>query len=86
MVRTSETVQPGRVGRIEKEGERMSENDEMVNPAYIEEENAKLRQANEELRLKVDRIHEMYEYQRGLADGLKFAIRCNGVSGAEVKA
>lgn len=62
------------------------ENNVMVNPTWLEEENAKLRQAIEELRLKCDRIHEMYEYQRGMVEGLKFAVRCNGVSGAEVKA
>ena len=61
------------------------ENNAMVNPVWLEEENAKLKQANEELMIKCDRIHEMYEFQRGMVEGLKFAARCNGVSGAEVK-
>ena len=74
------------VDREEGEGVNNEENCAMVNPTWLEEENAKLRQANEELRLKCDRIHEMYEYQRGMVEGLKFAVRCNGVSGGEVTA
>ena len=61
------------------------ENNAIVNPVWLEEENAKLKQANEELMIKCDRIHEMYEFQRGMVEGLKFAVRCNGISGAEVK-
>ena len=52
----------------------------------------KVNTTQEELKVRVDDL-ECYtkslisriEYQRGMIDGLKFVIRCNGISGAEVK-
>lgn len=54
----------------------------------------KLREENEELKarcadydLQVERLTRQAEhnYMRGRIDGLEFSIRCNGVSGDEVK-
>lgn len=54
----------------------------------------KLRKENEELKekihdneLKIERLSMQAEhnYMRGRIDGLEFSIRCNGVSGDEVK-
>jgi len=54
----------------------------------------KLRAENEELKarcadydLQVERLTRQAEhnYMRGRIDGLEFSIRCNGVSGDEVK-
>lgn len=54
----------------------------------------KLRKENEELKarcadydLQVERLTRQAEhnYMRGRIDGLEFSIRCNGVSGDEVK-
>lgn len=54
----------------------------------------KLRKENEELKarcadydLQVERLTRQAEhnYMRGKIDGLEFSIRCNGVSGDEVK-
>ena len=54
----------------------------------------KLRKENEELKarcadydLQVERLTRQAEhnYMRGHIDGLEFSIRCNGVSGDEVK-
>ena len=54
----------------------------------------KLRKENEELKarcadydLQVERLARQAEhnYMRGRIDGLEFSIRCNGVSGDEVK-
>lgn len=54
----------------------------------------KLRKENEELKarcadydLQVERLSRQAEhnYMRGRIDGLEFSIRCNGVSGDEVK-
>ena len=54
----------------------------------------KLRKENEELKarcadydLQVERLGRQAEhnYMRGRIDGLEFSIRCNGVSGDEVK-
>ena len=54
----------------------------------------KLRKENEELKarcadydLQVERLSRQAEhaYMRGKIDGLEFSIRCNGVSGDEVK-
>lgn len=54
----------------------------------------KLRKENEELKarcadydLQVERLTRQAEhnYLRGRIDGLEFSIRCNGVSGDEVK-
>lgn len=40
---------------------------------------------NAELTAHLDVVQRDAKYTVGLVDGLKFAIRCNGVSGAEVK-
>ena len=54
----------------------------------------KLRKENEELKarcadydLQIERLTRQAEhnYMRGKIDGLEFSIRCNGVSGDEVK-
>ena len=54
----------------------------------------KLRKENEELKerchdydLRVERLTRQAEhnYMRGRIDGLEFSIRCNGISGGEVK-
>ena len=54
----------------------------------------KLRKENEELKarcadydLQVERLTRQAEhnYMRGRIDGLEFSIRCNGISGDEVK-
>lgn len=54
----------------------------------------KLRKENEELKarcadynLNIERLTRQAEhnYMRGRIDGLEFSIRCNGVSGDEVK-
>lgn len=47
-----------------------------------------------ELRAKIKRLEDLIQaeqdkreiaYLRGMIDGLKFSVRCNGVSGMEVK-
>ena len=54
----------------------------------------KLRKENEELKarlqayeedLRIAQRNEERAYMRGRIDGLEFSIRCNGVSGDEVK-
>lgn len=40
---------------------------------------------NAELMAHLDVVQRDAKYTVGLVDGLKFAIRCNGVSGGEVK-
>lgn len=59
-----------------------------------EAEYKKLRAENEELKKNIDWLNHRHDedyYEReqarlhGLIEGLKFAIRCNGVSGGEVK-
>lgn len=40
---------------------------------------------NAELTAHLDVVQRDAKYTVGLVDGLKFAIRCNGVSGGEVK-
>lgn len=44
-----------------------------------------LEMENAELKAHIDVIQGDAKYTVGLVDGLKFAIRCNGVSGGEVK-
>ena len=44
-----------------------------------------LEMENAELKAHLDVVQRDAKYTVGLVDGLKFAIRCNGVSGAEVK-
>lgn len=54
----------------------------------------KLRKENEELKarlqayeedLRIAQRNEEHSYLRGRIDGLEFSIRCNGISGDEVK-
>lgn len=40
---------------------------------------------NAEQKKRLEELESMLAYKNGLIDGLKFAIRCDGVSGAEVK-
>ena len=49
------------------------------------EEVAKLRMENEELRCRCRNLENDNTFLRGRISALEFAIRCNGVSGAEVK-
>ena len=44
-----------------------------------------LEMENAELTAHLDAVRRDAKYTVGLVDGLKFALRCNGVSGAEVK-
>ena len=39
----------------------------------------------EKLEKSTDWMKDEMSYDKGMIEGLKFAIRCNGVSGAEVK-
>lgn len=39
----------------------------------------------EKLERHADWMRDEMSYNKGMIEGLKFAIRCNGVSGAEVK-
>ena len=48
------------------------------------EEVAKLRMENEELRCRCRNLESDNTFLRGRISALEFAIRCNGVSGAEV--
>jgi peptidoglycan hydrolase CwlO-like protein len=55
--------------------------------AQVEELKEELKQAkekNEDQRRVIDGLNNELERRNGMIDGLKFAIRCNGVSGAEV--
>ena len=62
------------------------EEDEMNNTKTnpCDEEMEMLRNRVRAMRNEVDSKIES-AYARGMIDGLKFAIRCNGVSGARVK-
>ena len=46
---------------------------------------AVLRNANESLENRVKELELQIAYKNGMIDGLKFAIRCDGVSGGEVR-
>lgn len=57
-------------------------------------EKNKLDDENRELKAKIKALEERIaqlafqrelEYQRGVIEGLKFSLRCNGVSGGEIK-
>lgn len=50
---------------------------------YIKELNAEIEHHRERV-LDRERLNEI-RYRDGMIDGLKFAIRCNGVSGGEVR-
>lgn len=53
----------------------------------LREENEALKEKIHDLDLQVERLNRQAEhsYMRGRIDGLEFSIRCNGVSGDEVK-
>lgn len=72
------------IGETEQDNELMN----------LRKENEELKARNEELKarcadydLQVERLTRQAEhnYMRGRIDGLEFSIRCNGVSGDEVK-
>ena len=44
-----------------------------------------LRNANEDLENRIKYLERQIAYKDGMIDGLKFAIRCDGVSGGEVR-
>lgn len=44
-----------------------------------------LMQQNEELKAHINHLQERLARDEGMIDGLVFALRCNGVSGAEVR-
>lgn len=50
-----------------------------------ENEELKARCADYDLQVKRLTIQAEHNYMRGRIDGLEFSIRCNGVSGDEVK-
>lgn len=71
------TVPEMTVGKTEQEKERenlLRENDELMERLNVYEE-----------QLRAARENAEKAYMRGRIDGLEFAIRCNGVSGNEVK-
>lgn len=71
------TVPEMTVGKTEQEKERenlLRENDELMARLNVYEE-----------QLRAARENAEKAYMRGRIDGLEFAIRCNGVSGNEVK-
>ena len=53
----------------------------------LREENEGLKEKCHEYDLQIERLTRQAEhnYMRGRIDGLEFSIRCNGVSGDEVK-
>lgn len=53
----------------------------------LREENEALKEKCHEYDLQIERLTRQTEhaYMRGKIDGLEFSIRCNGVSGDEVK-
>lgn len=59
-------------------------NETIKNPVVTEEEYVKLKMMNEELQARIREGQCENERLRGVIYGLKFAIRCNGVSGGEV--
>lgn len=44
-----------------------------------------LMQQNEELKAHINHLQERLARDEGMIDGLVFALRCNGISGAEVQ-
>ena len=52
--------------------------------ADLHEKIAKLEMENEELRERIKSYRGQINRHEGVIDGLKFAIRCNGISGGEV--
>ena len=65
------------IGKTEQDNELMK----------LREENEGLKEKIHDLDLQVERLTRQAEhaYMRGRIDGLEFSIRCNGVSGDEVK-
>ena len=53
----------------------------------LREENKELKERCHDYDLQVERLTRQAEhaYMRGKIDGLEFSIRCNGISGGEVK-
>lgn len=64
-------------------GETEQDNELMKLRKEIKELKASLQAYEEDLRIA--RRNEEHAYMRGRIDGLEFSIRCNGVSGDEVK-
>lgn len=52
--------------------------------AKLQEELAEAKEKNEAQRRMINGLNNELERKNGMVDGLKFAIRCNGVSGGEV--
>lgn len=48
------------------------------------DDDVKLAQENEELKRKIQYLEEELSYKKGEVAGLRFAIRCDGISGGEV--
>ena len=53
----------------------------------LQKENKELKERCHDYDLQVERLTRQaeHDYMRGRIDGLEFSIRCNGVSGDEVK-
>lgn len=53
----------------------------------LREENKELKAICADYKAQLDRLRDLEEraYMRGRIEGLEFSIRCNGVSGGEVK-
>lgn len=62
----------------------MSENVEM-DADTLRRELERFKDRYEKLERHTDWMRDEMSYNKGMIEGLKFAIRCNGVSGAEVK-
>lgn len=65
------------IGQTEQDNELMK----------LREENEALKEKIHDLDLQVERLSRQakHAYMQGRIDGLEFSIRCNGVSGDEVK-
>lgn len=66
----------------------MSENvmvDVNVEMDALRKELERFKDKYEKLERQTDWMRDEMSYNKGMIEGLKFAIRCNGVSGAEVK-
>ena len=65
------------IGQTEQDNELMK----------LREENEGLKEKIHDLDLQIERLTRQaeHDYMHGRIDGLEFSIRCNGVSGDEVK-
>ena len=65
--------------------EKLSGNHDYI--TKLEAECKNMKAENEKLKTEVEylRKKEMVAYRDGMIDGLKYAMRCNGVSGGEVQ-